>query len=54
MRERRVSGVERGDDVCVAMQLGAGEEVGEDVLLSRAVPSADGDVELQRVSVDRP
>jgi hypothetical protein len=49
-----MSGVERGDDVSVGVILGAGEEVGEDVLLPRAVPSTNGDVVLQREGVDSP
>ena len=40
--------VERGDDVCAVVVFGAREEVGEDVLLPRAMPSADGNVEFQR------
>jgi hypothetical protein len=54
VRERRMSCVECGDDVWVGMMLGAGEEVGQDVLLPWAMPSANGDVVLQGEGVDSP
>jgi hypothetical protein len=47
--------MERRNDVCcAAVVLGAGEEVCEDVLHPRAMPSVDGDVILQREGIDCP